>query len=706
MNRNPPQFPSEAAPRPDSPAGDRPLLIAFWLMLAVALWSWSLSWNASILDRHEFRQTQTALSTYWVVQDGFRLDYETPVFGPPKWSVPMEFPLYEWCVAVVSRVTGMGLDQSGRATSILFMLATLPAISGLAGMAGLARSGRLLVVAAVLSSPVYLFYGRTFMIESTALCFATWFLLAIGKSVRDLSLRWSVIAAVCGSLAALAKVTTFAVFCFPAAGIALWLGWPRWKTRRQPSSGAWRTALYCSVPVLISVLLGLWWVHRADAVKERNPFSGFLMSSEMVAWNWGTLDQRFSASVWGTAWSHVAQFVLSEPSAAILLICAAVTTGRTRRFAAAGAFGFLMGPLLFANLYFYHDYYYSANALLLLAAGGLLLAGMWNSNSLPRAAKLTILVLFFGAQLHAFYLGYGSYHRRTLPRPPEIASVIRQTVPPEGVVLIYGWDWSSIIPYYSERRAIMVPEGREEEVKVLEDVVGQLGSRRIAAMLVKQRTIKPYSKEFIANRLTRFGLATAPVATSADGDLYLPEAQIAAASLGLDGRSFSGTTINVQGPDTANPDHLNEDDLSGMDLSMTTPRPASGRSAYGLKVGENDGRPMILAHPVSELHFVPPAGARQIEAKFGIVDAAYAANGNAVTDGVVFEIYEIRADGLRRELYRRALDPARTPADRGLQTIQLNDAGPFTGSVVFKTTPGPKNNLVNDWAYWSSISIR
>jgi len=709
MSQTPTQSNPAESPGPDqSPASrDRPLLITFWLMLAAALWCWSLFWNAPILDRHEFRQLQTAVSTHWMQKDGFRLNYETPLFGPPKWSIPMEFPIYQWCVVGVSSATGMALDQSGRATSILFLLATLPAVCGLAGLAGLTRPGRLLVAAAVLSSPVYLFYGRAFMIESTALCFATWFLLAIGRSVRDLSLRWSAIAIVCGTLAALAKITTFAVYCFPAAGIALWLGWPRWKSRRQSPAALWHTVLLCGVPVLISILAGKWWVNHADAVKDGNPYSGFLKSSEMVAWNWGTLDQRLSPGTWYEAWDNISQFVLSEAAAVIMVLCVALGgIGRLRRLAGAGVMGFLMGPLLFTNLYYRHDYYYSANALLLLGAAGLLLASMWNTAAIPRIARILMLALFFGTQLTAYLRGYGAVLRQGIYQPPEIASVIRRTVPPEGVVLIYGWDWNAIISYYSQRRVIMVPGGRETEMKVLEDVVGQLGSRSIAAILIKQRTPTPYPREFIDERLKRFGMATTPFATSADGDLYLPETRIAAASKELDGKAFSHTTINAESAGAANPDDLKDDDLRGLDLSLATPQPAAARSKFGFKVGVNDGHPMILAHPVSELNFSPPAGAMEIDATFGIVDAAYAPNGTGVTDGVGFEIYEVRADGLRRQIFRRELDPAGIPADRGLQSIRLKNAGPFTGKVVFKTTPGPKNNLVNDWAYWSSIHIR
>src|SRR5882757_9798087 len=115
-----------STPASDSPAAsDRPLVLIFWLMLVVALWSWSLTWSGPITDRHDFRQLQTAISAHWLKQDGFRLNYETPLFGPP-WSIPMEFPVYQWCVATFSRLTGVPLIQSGRATSILFSLATLP----------------------------------------------------------------------------------------------------------------------------------------------------------------------------------------------------------------------------------------------------------------------------------------------------------------------------------------------------------------------------------------------------------------------------------------------------------------------------------------------------------------------------------------------------------------------------------------------------
>ncbi len=125
----------------------------------------SQAWNASILDRYEFRQVQTALSAFWVIQDGFRLDYLTPIFGPP-WSIPMEFPIYQWSIAALVGLTHMPLEQAGRLLSVLFFVATLPAVYDLLALAGLSASRRLLALALILSAPVYLFYTRTVMIET------------------------------------------------------------------------------------------------------------------------------------------------------------------------------------------------------------------------------------------------------------------------------------------------------------------------------------------------------------------------------------------------------------------------------------------------------------------------------------------------------------------------------------------------------------
>ena len=70
------------------------------------------SWSSPILDMFGFRQAQTAISAYWIAKGGPLFAYQTPVFGYP-WSIPFEFPLYQWLVALLADSSGLSLDQGG-----------------------------------------------------------------------------------------------------------------------------------------------------------------------------------------------------------------------------------------------------------------------------------------------------------------------------------------------------------------------------------------------------------------------------------------------------------------------------------------------------------------------------------------------------------------------------------------------------------------
>jgi hypothetical protein len=173
------------------------------------------------------------------------------------------------------------------------------------------------------------------------------------------------------------------------------------------------------------------------------------------------------------------------------------------------------------------------------------------------------------------------------------------------------------------------------------------------------------------------------------------------------GGTFDGVTFNVQAPAATDTLALPETDISKLEFPMTSPRPISGRSQFGVSTGTNDrDQPVINAHPESEIVFAPPPGATRILAEVGLIDAAFRPGAPSVTDGVTVEILENRPDGLRRLLYQRTLDPVKNERDRGPQAIVLDPAGPFSGPLVFKITAGPKGSLANDWAYWSRIEIR
>jgi hypothetical protein len=683
---------------------DRWLGAVLLLLLGTAAWMLTRSWHASILDRYEFRQLQTALSIFWMKQDGLRLDYLTPLFGPP-WSIPMEFPTYQWIVTLVSNLTGMELEPAGRLVGILFYAAMLPAVYGLLAIAELPRSRRWIVLAVVLLTPVYLFYPRTVMIESTALCFTVWFLYALHRMLRQRHWGWFAATCVLGLLGALTKITTFAIYGIPAVALTLAAIFRQGRSEGKfRLAAAARPALLAAVPAALALSATLWWVGRGDALKHANPFTGFLTSTDLHRWNYGWLGLRFEPSYWMTIAKNITENVLSEGALALAVFAATLATPAARRVALVGLAGFFAGPLVFANLYHIHDYYYTANALLLTGAAGVLLASAWDNPRLTAGSRWAMLVVVLLLQYRAFDRSYHYYYYKEAPPPPGMPAVVRATTPADGVLLMYGWDWDPLIPYYAQRRAIMVPEAREEEPAVLETILQKLPPRRVCAVLVRHNPRRP---DFVSRLAARFNLAPTPFATSDAGELYLPAETVSAAAASVRGRSFGNVTLNIQPPAAPDEAALPVNDISHLEFPMTSPRPTAARSRFGINVGtDSSHRPIINAHPDSELSFTPPPGARRILAEFGLLEAAYQAGAAAITDGVTVEILEVRPDGLRQLLFRRTLDPVNAPGDRGRQSVTLDPAGPFHGTLVFKITPGPKNNLVNDWAYWGRIEIR
>ena len=61
--------------------------LATWLLLGYAALqaahAYATGFDGPLLDRHSFRQTQTAISAYWIAHGGPLVAYETPVFGAP-----------------------------------------------------------------------------------------------------------------------------------------------------------------------------------------------------------------------------------------------------------------------------------------------------------------------------------------------------------------------------------------------------------------------------------------------------------------------------------------------------------------------------------------------------------------------------------------------------------------------------------------------
>ena len=115
---------------------DPKVLGALVLIAAIPLGVFLVDPLQPLLEHHSFRQTQTALTSFWMLHGGGFFAYLTPVLGAP-WTVPMEFPLFQAIVAFVVRVGGLPLDVSFTAGALGLKLDAWGLLKGRADLSSL-----------------------------------------------------------------------------------------------------------------------------------------------------------------------------------------------------------------------------------------------------------------------------------------------------------------------------------------------------------------------------------------------------------------------------------------------------------------------------------------------------------------------------------------------------------------------------------------
>lgn len=483
--------------------------VLFVAAAAFFLTASAVGWNNSLLDDNGFRQTQTAISTYYMVGRPPTLAYETPVLGPP-WSLPFEFPLYQWLVAGLVTLLGTPLEQTGRFVSVAFFLLSLLPANALLRRLRLAREHRVMVLSLALVSPFYLFWSRTFLMESTALCFGLSY-LAFAVAYRECpGLKPALGVLVIGTLAALIKITTFAT-CF--LGVVLIL--THTAFHRKVGRRLWVQGLLHAVPVVLALV----WTRYADGVKAQNQFGQFLTAHALHAWNFGTLEQRLNPENWAAIGRRLGLMVghlgMVGVSLAGLFLAG-------RRWLEAGLCVLLAfsGPLIFLNLHVVHEYYPYANGIYLIAAVGIALAALMERGGVYRrgAAYLLVVLLAVSALRYLQYF----YPKQSLNRLQEVdvARTVRRVTRPTEVLLIVGCDWSPEIPYYSGRRALMIPDWKTVSFRSLPTYLQRLEGTPVGALVIREDAPRRFEPDELRQTLAALALNPEPVSTDGTYTVY------------------------------------------------------------------------------------------------------------------------------------------------------------------------------------------
>jgi hypothetical protein len=410
-----------------------------------------------ILDPNSFRQTQTALSVYWIMHDGISLAYETPVLGYP-WSIPMEFPIYQWIVALFG-VVGIPIEIAGRLVSYSFFIACLWPIWMIFRFMKLKTEIFLITAILFLSSPLYLHFSRTVMIESLALFLAALWLALLMALLTMPKATWSnfIAVVVAGTLAGLTKITTLLPFYFLAGLFFLDRAYSSWRERQI--SDHWKTFAFAFVACAIPIVITYAWVVYADAIKAAgNPFGQDLTSTALMTWNFGTIRQRLTPTFWEDIVGHR---VLNDlfGYGAIFAVLAAGTILTNSRYVMqmlGVGFAFLIPFLLFTNLHWVHRYYQYANGVFLIILVGLAITNLFEANR--TRLGITVLALIVAGQIAYFYVHFASYRTADYSRNATLRlATLARSLTSENQSLLVIWPaWSSEVPFYSQRKSLVV----------------------------------------------------------------------------------------------------------------------------------------------------------------------------------------------------------------------------------------------------------
>lgn len=284
-----------------------------------------LGWHHGISDIHGFRQTQTAITAYYLLKGGPILAYLTPVLGPP-WTIPFEFPLYQLLVAICSKITTYPLNETGRFVSLTFFYLSLIALNFLMLQLSWPRTTRVITLCLALLSPLYLFWSRTFMIESTALFFSILYLALGIRVLRRFSYFGLAATCLVGVLGALVKITTFIGFSFP---MGIFFLASLFKSQKPFIADFWQKpwrrdlrqylgqylGRYLAMSIalfIIPVVTGWIWTHFTDVQKGLSPYSAWLESKNLQAWNFGTLRMRLSSATWDIFYRRTIMEILGK----------------------------------------------------------------------------------------------------------------------------------------------------------------------------------------------------------------------------------------------------------------------------------------------------------------------------------------------------------------------------------------------------------
>lgn len=398
---------------------------------------------------HAFRQTQTAYVALEYARTGINLlQTPLPIFGPNA-SVPMEFPLVQAAAALLIRC-GASPDMAIRtlgligfqSTAVLLIIIVRRWHGDLAA-----------IIAAIMFefSPYGLVWGAAGLIDFPSVALALGMVLGLDSWFHRGSYRGLALGAISAWLAFLVKVTTapsWSLLLVTSALVAFKLARP-----------LLRIVIGFMAGPVVGVVLTLAWTKYADRVKNSNPLTEFLSSTDevMVKWNFGTTHQRLDWHSYAVILNRIGSEIAGLAILVFLVAAAGIflAPNSIQKILRSGwSLVAISAPLVFFNLYVVHDYYLIGIFPAIIALVGLGIEAL--CRRLPERFVLAASV--FISSVILLNPSSWTYLRPWRESSPPASSVLalKDATHPNDLIITVSCDWDPEFLYYAERKGLMI----------------------------------------------------------------------------------------------------------------------------------------------------------------------------------------------------------------------------------------------------------
>ncbi len=475
--------------------------LALAISISFAMFFWLITLNQPLIDKHEFRQTQTALTVLFNPNLFIDfLNYETPVLGFP-WQIPFEFPLFQIVVSAFLKIFSFDISILGRLISIFFGISCLIPVKNILKIFNFKSEDLNCFYLLYFSSAIYLYWNRSFLIESTALFFslsALYFYLKLFSNINNKSLfrkkitYLSVLLFISLLLSMLVKITT----AFPILLLLLIDNFRLifhdiyYSKKREHL----KTVLISFFICLATSIIYYCWSEYTQSIRLENYFTSFIKDSALHEFLFGSFFQKFSISLWGKVVIFRCFYCIGIlPFLVLTYKVFPEATAKLKIFLIYNFLLFILPLIIFTNIHIVHDYYQYSNEIYLIIFFSTIFTLSKNSNNYKFKTlghnSLSIFVISSYVFFLIYYLPSSTNYKSV---KLDIGNYINENTPDNSAIIVYGDDWSSAFSYFSKRYSITYPSWGYKNYKpfeaVLNDIDKHKGSKNISAIVLSKNS--------------------------------------------------------------------------------------------------------------------------------------------------------------------------------------------------------------------------